>query len=163
MPKSRWKSPRDHEKGEEEEEEKTCGGWNIAVMRKMRASCTFYGINERFLESRGCIKIFNTFIQFANEGERRGFCLARWLKKWFVKWEERLYASCISVDDVSRESLKKCACHLLKKKLLIAGIDPIIWIPWIQIIQKEKLKMRRYRWYCKFIYNREIFEKEKYL
>lgn len=80
------------------EEEKACGGWNIAVMRKMRSSCTFYGISERFLESRGCIKIFNTFIQFANEvsGGMGSFCVARWLKKWFVKWEERLhYESCI--------------------------------------------------------------------
>lgn len=54
--------------------------------KKARASCTFRGISERFLESRGCIKIFNTFIQFANEVSRGGKGL---LSRVMIKKNER--------------------------------------------------------------------------
>lgn len=110
MPKSRWKSPRDHEGGEGEE--KACGGWNIAVMRKMRSSCTFYGISERFLESRGCIKIFNTFIQFANEvsgGGRDGELLCRAMIKKMVRK--------MRGEIILRELYLSMMCYLFKKKL----------------------------------------------
>lgn len=96
MPKSRWKSPRDHEGGEGEE--KACGGWNIAVMRKMRSSCTelasvFSNLGDvlKFL-----IPSSNSQTRYPEGGGMGSFCVARWLKKWFVKWEERLYyESCI--------------------------------------------------------------------
>lgn len=59
---------------------------------------TFYGISERFLDSRGCIKIFNTFIQFANEGIAKGlFCSRAMIKKWFVKRGKRSFNTSVSL------------------------------------------------------------------
>lgn len=79
----------------------------------MRSSCTFYGISERFLESRGCIKIFNTFIQFANEvsgGGRDGELLCRAMIKKMVRK--------MRGEIILRELYLSMMCYLFKKKLL---------------------------------------------
>lgn len=135
MLESRWKSPRDHERRRRKR------GKAAVDEKKARASRTFRGISERFLESRGCIKIFNTFIQFANEVSRGGEGL---LSRAMIKKNERRdYIHRVWWDDVSRggENLKRAV--LFKKKLLIVCM---LWFEYL-VIRSEKLKMGKFMKY----------------